>query len=98
MPYLADARCPICPMPDALFGRGPDSTSCYKAIHIVCLRPGLYNLVSQAFTVVAIGFFGIWEIKLLFIKWTRKSVWLSPIPNPQTPKIPRVKLHPMEDR
>jgi hypothetical protein len=50
---MPDARGPYARQPDA---RGPDSTSCYKAIHIICLRPGLYNLVSKAFN-VASGFF-----------------------------------------
>jgi hypothetical protein len=65
----------------------------------VCLPPGLYNLVSKAFTVVATVFSYFCEqIKLLFIQRTKKSVWRSPTPNPQTPKIPSVKLHGIEDR
>ena len=46
MPYA------LCPMPYAR--RVPDVT---EKGYIVCLPPGLYNLVSKAFTVVAIGFF-----------------------------------------
>jgi hypothetical protein len=67
--------------------------------YIVCLPPGLYNLLSKAFTVVAIGFFVFLRTNQVTFYTTHEKISLAIAnPKPQTPKIPSVKLHRMEDR